>query len=106
MPSSEMLHHVALVSTDVSEEHRVTRIGELGTLAVNSNGRTLQRRRYIPLKRRFLQKPHGVKPQKTVLFIVTTMKTSNLTKLVRNTNVATDIKNKNIWLTNLLRLNT
>jgi hypothetical protein len=37
-----MLHHVALVRTDVSEELsasviRVTRIGELGTLAITSN---------------------------------------------------------------------
>jgi demethoxyubiquinone hydroxylase (CLK1/Coq7/Cat5 family) len=37
-----MLHYVALVRTDVSEELsasiiRVTRIGELGTLAINSN---------------------------------------------------------------------
>jgi hypothetical protein len=41
MPSSGILHRVALVRTDVSEEHiasiiRVTRIGELGTLAVTS----------------------------------------------------------------------
>jgi hypothetical protein len=42
-----MLRRVALVRTDVSEEHnasviRVTRIGELGTnLAVTSNRRTL-----------------------------------------------------------------
>jgi hypothetical protein len=40
-----MLHHVALVRTDVSEELspsviRVTRIGELGMLAVTSNRRT------------------------------------------------------------------
>jgi demethoxyubiquinone hydroxylase (CLK1/Coq7/Cat5 family) len=39
---SAMLRHVALVRTDVSEEHiasiiRVTRIGELGTLEVTSN---------------------------------------------------------------------
>jgi hypothetical protein len=39
MASSGMLRHVALVRTDVSEELgtsiiRVTRIGELGTLAV------------------------------------------------------------------------
>jgi hypothetical protein len=37
MPSSGMLRHVALVSTDISEECitsiiRVTRIGELGTM--------------------------------------------------------------------------
>jgi hypothetical protein len=41
-----MLHRVAFVRTDVLEELsasfiRVTRIGELGTLAVYSNRRTL-----------------------------------------------------------------
>jgi hypothetical protein len=45
---SGMLRHVALVRTDVSEEHnasiiRVTRIGELGTLLVTSNRCTLRR---------------------------------------------------------------
>jgi hypothetical protein len=47
MPSSGMLRHMAVVRTDVSEEHsasiiKVTRIGELGTLAVTSNQRTLR----------------------------------------------------------------
>jgi hypothetical protein len=70
-----MLHRVALVRTDVSEERSasiiiVTRIGELGTtLAVTSDGHT---------KRRFLQETHGVTSQKTALFIVTAVKTSNL----------------------------
>jgi hypothetical protein len=47
MASSEMLRHVALVRTDVSEELsasfiRATRIGVLGTtLAVTSNRRTM-----------------------------------------------------------------
>jgi hypothetical protein len=48
MASSGMLRHVALVRTDVSEELsasivRVTRIGELGTLAVTSNRRMPRR---------------------------------------------------------------
>jgi hypothetical protein len=60
---------VALVRTDVSEEHgasfiRVTKIGALGTTqAATSNRRT----------------PHGVTTQKTPFFIVTAVKTSNLT---------------------------
>jgi hypothetical protein len=67
-----MLRLVALVRTDFSEELsaffiRVTRLGELGaTLAVTSN-------------RRSLQEPHGVTSQKTPFFIVTAVKTSNLT---------------------------
>jgi hypothetical protein len=48
MTSSGMLRRVALVRTDDSEERsasiiRVTRIGELGTLAVTSNRGTLRR---------------------------------------------------------------
>jgi hypothetical protein len=48
MPSSGMLLHVALVRTDVSGEGiasiiRVTRIGELGKLALTSNGSNLIR---------------------------------------------------------------
>jgi demethoxyubiquinone hydroxylase (CLK1/Coq7/Cat5 family) len=49
MSSSGMLRRMALVRTDVSEEHiasiiRVKRIGELGTtLAVTSNRSTLRR---------------------------------------------------------------
>jgi hypothetical protein len=47
MPSSAMLGRVDLVRTEVSEELsasiiRVTRIGELRTLAVTSNRRTLR----------------------------------------------------------------
>jgi hypothetical protein len=46
MASSGMLHHVTLVRTDILEELstciiRVTRIGELGTLAVTNNRHTL-----------------------------------------------------------------
>jgi hypothetical protein len=32
------------------------------------------------MKRRFLQEPHGITPQKTPFFIVTAVKTSDLTK--------------------------
>jgi hypothetical protein len=61
MAFSEILRSVALVRTDVSEELRasiirVTRIGELGMLAV-------------PTIRQFLQEPHGVTSQKTPFFI-------------------------------------
>jgi hypothetical protein len=67
MVSSGVLGRVTLVRSDVSEELspsfiRVTRIGELGsTLAVTSNRRML------------------VTSQKTPFFIVTAVKTSNLT---------------------------
>jgi hypothetical protein len=49
MPSSGISRRVGLVRKDVSEEPsassiRVTRKGELGTLAVTSNRRTLRRR--------------------------------------------------------------
>jgi hypothetical protein len=37
-------------------------------------------RRYVPLKRRFTQDRHGTTSQKTAFFIVTAMKTSNLTR--------------------------
>jgi hypothetical protein len=36
-------------------------------------------RRYVPPKHRFLQEPHGVTSQEMVFFIVTAMKTPNLT---------------------------
>jgi hypothetical protein len=85
---------VALVRKDDSEEPsasfiRVTRIGELGTtLAVTSNRRKQQRNANLVTlmmevlsspKRRLLQQPHGLTSQKTTFFIVTAVKTSNLT---------------------------
>jgi hypothetical protein len=53
MVSSRMLRRVALVITNVSKELsgsfiRVAKIGELGTLAVSSNRRTL-RRNFAPI---------------------------------------------------------
>jgi hypothetical protein len=80
-----MLRRVALVRTDVSEELsasfiRVTRIGELGTLTVTSivpSSPILVTLMNEAL--RSLQEPHGVTSQKTPLFIVTAVKTSNLT---------------------------
>jgi hypothetical protein len=64
-----MLRRVAFEIADVSEELstsiiRVTKIGELGTLAVT------------------LQKPQGVTSKKTPFFIVTAVKTSNLTTIL------------------------
>jgi hypothetical protein len=86
----------AFVRTDVSEERiasiiRVTRIGELGTLSATSNRVTANVVPSSPIllplmieglsskKCRFLQEPHGVTSQKTAFFIVTAVKTSNLT---------------------------
>jgi hypothetical protein len=68
---------MALVRTGVSEELstsiiRVRRIGELGTLAATGNRCTLRRNAFI-------QEPLGVTSQKTPFFIVTAVKTSNLT---------------------------
>jgi hypothetical protein len=70
---------MALVRTDVSEELsasfiRITRICELGTTqAVTAE---------VHPKRLFLQEPHGLTSQKTPFFIVTAMKTSNLTNIL------------------------
>jgi hypothetical protein len=69
-----MLRRVALIRTDVSEEPgasfiRVTKIGELGITQAAT-----------PPKRRFLQEPHDVTSPKTPFFIVTAVKTSNLTQ--------------------------
>jgi hypothetical protein len=80
MGSSGMLRRV-VVRTDVSEELsasfiRVTRIGELGTMPVRASVFFLFHRflspwwirRYVPLKCRLLQEPHGVTSQKTPFF--------------------------------------
>jgi hypothetical protein len=64
---------VALIISDVLEVRiastiKVTRIGKLGTLAVTNRN-----------TRRRNTEPHGVTSQKTAFFIVTAVKTSNLT---------------------------
>jgi hypothetical protein len=96
-----MLRSVALTRADVSEQSsastiRVTRIGELGTLAVTSNARPLlvtanvissspvpvilMLEEHVPPKRQYLQEPHCVTSQKTTFFIVTVVKTLNPTR--------------------------
>jgi hypothetical protein len=86
-----MLRRVAVVRTDVSEELRasfirVTKIGELGTTLVTASVVpsspilvALMKEALTSSRRRFLQEPHGVTSQKTPFFIVTDVKTSNLT---------------------------
>jgi hypothetical protein len=80
-----MLPRVAFVRTDVSEERfafiiRVTKTSELGTiLAATGNRSTVKRAATVPPKLRFLQEPYGVTSQKTAFFIVTAVKTSDLT---------------------------
>jgi hypothetical protein len=60
-----MLRLVVLVRTDVSEERNAYILVTLMMVA--------------PPKRRFLQEPRGTTSQKTEFFIVTAVKTSNLT---------------------------
>jgi hypothetical protein len=69
---TSFLSHLAFV-------HRVLRL--LVTAIVPSSPIlvTLMKEAQVPPKRRFLQEPRGVTSQKTQLFIVTAVKTSNLT---------------------------
>jgi hypothetical protein len=72
IPSSEMLSRAAFVKADVSEERiasiiRMTRIDKRWTLAGTSNRNI--KWRYVPMKRRCLQEPQGITPQKTAFLI-------------------------------------
>jgi hypothetical protein len=88
MVSSGLLRRVALVRTDVSEEPgvflRSVRLFLVAACVVPSSPIlvTLMNEAQVPSKRRFLQEPHGVTSQKTPFFIVTAVKTSNLTNSV------------------------
>jgi hypothetical protein len=71
MPSSGMLRRVALVRTHVSEELsasiiRLTRISELGTLAVTSNRRTLRRNTFFIVRRACNPEEGGAKTLRNV----------------------------------------
>jgi hypothetical protein len=100
MQSSGILRRVALVRIDVSEERsasitRVTGTDELRTLAVTSNRRKLRINTSISssilvflhpdnghatfLRNVSSYKKHGVTSQKKAFFIVTVVKTPNLT---------------------------
>jgi hypothetical protein len=77
MPSSGMLRRVARVRIYVSEELSASII-KVTNFSRNKQP-THAAKLYIPPNRRFLQEPHGVTSQKTPFFIVTAVKTSNLT---------------------------
>jgi hypothetical protein len=86
MASSVMLRRVALVRTDVSEELSaciimVTRIGELGTLAVKSNRRTLRRNSV----RRLLVKANVTSSPILVILIMEALSSSETSVLTRAT---------------------
>jgi hypothetical protein len=77
MLSSGMWHRVDLVWTNVSEEHiaSIFRVEGLIWFILLP----WRWRQYVPPKRWFTQDPHGATSQKTAFFIVTEVKTSNLT---------------------------
>jgi hypothetical protein len=79
MASSGMLRHVALVRIDVLEELSAITAGVVPSSPILV---TLMKEVLSPLKRRFLQEPHGATSQKMPFFIVTAMNTSNLTREV------------------------
>jgi hypothetical protein len=87
MASSGMLRRVALVRTDVSGELiasfiRVIRIGKLLIAMVVPSSPilvTLMKEAQSSSETSVLQDPYGITSQKTPFFIVTAMKTSNLT---------------------------
>jgi hypothetical protein len=96
MAFSGILLRVTLVRTDVSEERiisiiRVTRIGELGTLAVTRNQHTLPRlllRRVLLCSMRRLLVTESVMPSSPILVILTmeakcSSETSVLTRATR-----------------------
>jgi hypothetical protein len=69
-----MLHHVAVVRTDVSERnlvflHSVRRLLVTATFLVHRFLSPWWWRRWVPPKRRFLQGPHGVTFQKTPFLV-------------------------------------
>jgi hypothetical protein len=76
MASSGMLRSVALVRTDVSEELSASNL-----VFLHSVRRLLVTASVVPSSPILvtLQEPHCVTTQKTALFIVTAVKTSNLT---------------------------
>jgi hypothetical protein len=90
MASSGILHRVALVRTDVSEELSASFIRifllnvrrlQVTVIVVPSSPIlvTLMMEKLSPPKRRSLQESHDVTTPKTQLFIVIVVKTSNLT---------------------------
>jgi hypothetical protein len=89
-----MLCHVAIVRTNISEDHsasiiRVKKIGSRHQLLVMANVVpsslilvTLMMEVLCSLQKRpFLEEPHGVASQRMAFFIVTAVKTSNLTSI-------------------------
>jgi hypothetical protein len=81
-----MLRSVALVRTDVSEEYSVFFFS------------SRRRRSYVPPKRQFLQKSHGLTSQKTQLSIITPVKTYNLTTPIRlDVFTTVTVKNAVCW---------
>jgi hypothetical protein len=80
MPSSWVWDRVDFVWGDVSEESiaSIFRVEKSASEEPASEGGCILQR-YVPPKRRFTQDLHDATSQKTAFFIVTAVKTSNVT---------------------------
>jgi hypothetical protein len=90
MASSGMLRRVAIVRTDVTEKLsasiiKMTRIGEIGTLAVTCNLRTLRRKELLSSLRQLLVMANAPSSPILVTLMMEALSSSETSVLTRST---------------------